>query len=132
MIITYAAYGRMANRLILASNWIANAEETGIRYVHLRFGRYGRYFENLHGRPFLLYTPEHQSAAPIRRLVGRLTPSKRDRTSGAVLNPLLPPLLERQTSTRFLFTRDWHYRCPEAVLEHRAKIRDFFRPALEY
>ncbi|MGI5868132.1 MAG: hypothetical protein ACOX9C_01630 [Kiritimatiellia bacterium] len=131
MVISYAPYGRMANRLILASNWIAAAEEVGVRYAHLSFGYYGRYFENLRGRPFLLYTPEHRSAAPTKRLVGRLAPSKHEKSTGAVLNPLQPPLVERLASTLVLFTRDWRFRCPEAVRKHRDKIRSFFRPAEE-
>lgn len=132
MIVTPSAYGRMANRLILVSNWIANAEETGIGYAHLRFGYYARYYKNLRHRPILTYTPTTRSEVRPKHLIKIFDVSKTLDLTNTVVNPLSEPFLDLQRSTRLLFTLGWHYRCPEAVLKHRDKIQEFFRPAEPY
>jgi hypothetical protein len=138
MIITPVAYGRMANRLLLAAHWIANSEETGVCYAHLRFGHYSRYFEKLRRKPALFYKPHRQAAeAEAKDRAGKklckiFDISKTCDLDGGMLDPTSPEFLKLQKSTAFIFTLGWHYRCYGAVAKHRETIKEFFAPAKEY
>lgn len=135
MIITPVAYGRMANRLMLASHWIANSEETGVCYAHLRFGHYSRYFEKLRHKPALFYKPCKQAEAAgcaRKKLFKFFDISKTCDRGDEILDPTSPEFVQLQKSTTFIFTLGWHYRCYGAVAKHSDKIKTFFTPAKEY
>lgn len=132
MIVTPVAYGRMGNRLILAANWIANAEETGISYLHLRMGRCGRFFENLRNRPALFYRPGNPVALHPKRFMRIVDITRSHDARQAMLDPLSEAFRDIQLSTRYVLTLGWGFRCPQAVRKHRLKIVDFFRPAREH
>jgi len=132
MIITPHPYGRMANRLILASHWIAHVEDTGDCYLHLCFADYARFFEGTKGKLFLRYQSSHYE------------PRRSSRTFGCVniwntcdklrqdydLNTT--DFLERQAKTRYLLTIGWGFRDKPATERQRAVLVDFFKPVARH
>lgn len=122
----------MANRLVLASSFIAQAEEYGDAFLNLGFADYARFFEATKRTPFLYY----RSSAPIKRKKTRFadciniwnTYDKEDRPYSLGS----PEFLTRQHDTRLLFVVGWSFRNPQATLKHREAIRRFFTPVAKH
>ena len=62
MIVTPLPYGRMCNRLVLATHFICHVEKHGGSYLHLAFIDYARYFENTRRSGVVFYRSTHGDA----------------------------------------------------------------------
>lgn len=129
MIITPHPYGRMANRLVLASHWIAHVEETGDSYLHLCFADYARFFEGTKGKLFLRYQSSRYKPRRFSRTFGCVniwnTFDKRNESYWIHEEPFT----SLQDETRYLLTIGWGFRTsPEVMQRNRGIIVDIFRP----
>ena len=126
----------MGNRLLLASHFLAHAEEHGGSYWHLAFWPYTRYFEGTQGKFFIHYVsskgPRVKGSARHRwpvsfwfELLGL------DRASGDV-HMDEEPFLKRERRARVLFCGAWAFRDREATRKHADTIRRFFRPVAKW
>ena len=129
MMIMPHPYGRMANRLILSTAFIIQAEEQGDSFLHLAFADYFRYFEGTKHSPFLYYCASRFVSHPKRKVFGCVniwnTNDKRDE----IYSLDQPVFLAKQHETRYLFVIGWSFRTPPAVcLKHKPLIRKIFTP----
>lgn len=128
MIIMPHPYGRLANRLIIATTFISQVEEYGDTFVHLAFADYCRYFEGTKRLPFLY----HRSANPVAQRKSRLfdcvniwnTNDKR----GEIYDLNQEPFLAAERTTRCLFVIGWSFRTPTLVTKHNALTKKIFTP----
>lgn len=132
MIITPHPFGRMANRLVLASNWIAHVEETADRYLHLRFAEYARYFEGTKGGLVLQYGSSRYTPRRYRKNFGVLNIRHLDASSTA--KQLDSQEFARlQASAKYLFAIGWDFRTSEEVMKrHRGNVVAFFKPVARH
>ena len=136
MLITPLPYGRMGNRLMLASHFLCHVEKHGGRYWHLAFFPYGRYVEGTRGKLFLRYMsskgPRVEGAAKRRRPVSFwFELSGLDRGGGDV-HMDEEPFLGRERRSSVLFCGAWAFRDRTAVRECGDAARRFFRPAAKW
>ena len=132
MIITPHPYGRMANRIALASHWIAQAEEYGESYLHLCFADYARFFEGTCLRAFVFYRSTQYHPHQRTRLVDCVNIVRSHDRKNLQYNLFEPDFLQRQERTRMLFTLGWGFRNDPALQKHRDKIIPIFRPVVKY
>ena len=128
MIITPHPYGRMANRLALATHWICHVEKYGGTYLHLAFADYARFFKNTRRSLVIRYRSSKGDVAGWKpsRLVGvDSILFTIDRHGGDY--PLSAPVfLEKERTTRFLFTLGWNFRDFPAIAEFSDSARRYF------
>ncbi len=154
-IIVARRFGRLANRLSLASNLVAIGCEVGCRVVNSTLQPYAAAFENLNDnfyctfprppRPGLIdRVPPLANALRSGRASQRLTTLSRrlirpfpiaavahiEQGRGGISshrpNALLAHLAAQPV--RVVFVRDWYIRAPDLVIRHAPAIREFFRP----
>lgn len=134
MIITPHPYGRMANRLALATHWICHVEKYGGTYLHLAFADYARFFKNTRRSLVIRYRSSKGDVAgwKPRRLVGvDSILFTIDRHGGDY--PLSAPVfLEKERTTRFLFTLGWNFRDFPAIAEFSDSARRYFEPVQKH
>ena len=127
MIIMPHPYGQMANRLILASTFIAHAEETGNSFLHLAFADYFRYFEGTRHNPVIFYRSTTPQQHRKDRMFGCVniwnTHDKRGETYWLHEDHFLS--LEQRS--RCLFVIGWSFRTQHSV-KHRDLLRRLFTP----
>jgi len=132
MLIMPHPYGRMANRLILASTFIAQAEEYGDSFLHLAFADYCRFFEGTRHRPFLYHRSTHPQPRTAKRLFGCINIWNTYDKRGETYFLEQEAFRAAQTTTRFLFVIGWSFRTPDIVLKHKSLIRTTFTPVTRH
>ncbi len=129
MIITPHPYGRLANRLILASHWIAHVEETSDQYLHLCFADYARFFEGTKGGLFLRYPSSHYKPRSPLQTFDCINIWNTNDKRNEHYDLSAPEFREHQDRARYLLTIGWCFRTsPEIMQRHRDILVDFFRP----
>jgi hypothetical protein len=133
MMIMPHPYGRMANRLVLSTAFIVQAEEYGDSFINLAFADYFRYFEGTKHSPFLY----HRSANPVHfrkpKLFGCVniwnTYDKRGETY--LLDQA--SFLAKQQETRFLAVIGWSFRTPSTIgIKHKPVVKRIFTPVAQH
>ena len=136
MLVTPLPYGRMGNRLLLATHFLCHAEKHGGTYVHLAFWPYNRYFEGTRGKLFLRYTsskgPVVDGAAKRRQPVSFWFELNGLDRGGGDVHMDEEPFLERERRSRVLFCGAWAFRDREAVRDCGDVARRFFRPVARW
>ena len=144
--------GRLANRLIIFSNFIALAEERGWRVSNVTFHSYADLFPATRADIYCRYpAPVRRSlldripgCAPALRKTRLLTNAVkyasrwpqlfrntitlRDRPGSEVVYLDQEIFLNQVSGAEQFFVHGWKYRAPVLVKKHAAKIREFFRP----
>ena len=128
MIIVPHPYGRLANRLILASTFIAQAEEQGDSFLHLAFADYFRYFEGTNHNPFLFYRSTRLSPHQKNKWVDCVNIWHTNDQRGETYFLDQKSFLSAEQNTRLLFVIGWSFRAPHAVLKHKNLIKKIFTP----
>ena len=131
MIITPHPYGRLANRLALATHWICHVEKYGGSYLHLAFADYARYFKNTRSSLVVSY---HSTKGPIvdwnpHRLVSVDSLLFTIDRHGGDYPLSAPAFLEKERNTRILITLGWNFRDFQATTEFADVARRYFEPA---
>lgn len=149
MIIVAGRFGRLGNRLILFSHFIAFALEQRVRLCNPYFKDYAQHFETTQGDPLCRY-PATASRLPKsglgRKAIEKLTGLAIRLLRGCGRIPGLMQtisirgsqkcLLDSQEfvrkakATRLLLVRGWRFRCQEALDRHADEVRQYFRPVL--
>lgn len=132
MLIMPHPYGRMANRLILATTFIAQAEEYGDTFLHLAFADYCRFFEGTRHRPFLYHRSTRPQPRARERLFGCVNIWNTYDKRGETYFLEQEAFRAAQAATRFLFVIGWSFRTPEIVLKHKSLIRTIFTPVTRH
>jgi hypothetical protein len=143
--------GRLGNRLILSSHFMAFAREHGARVLNPAFAEYGRYFEGTRHDLLCAY-PRRSIAAPawpwLRRLVSGMyyyptralvgagcknVPLKIVRlTTGQRCELTSDAWLGWVRQRRYVFVLGWDFRDAAAVRRQAAAIRAYFQPVEEH
>ena len=132
MLIMPHPYGRMANRLILATHFIAQAEEYGDTFLHLAFADYFHFFEGTKHVPFIYYRstqPQVYRKQKLLRCVNIWNTNDK-RNEPYFLNQ--EAFLSEEKGTHYLFVIGWSFRAPELVDKHRLLIRKIFTPVAKH
>jgi len=132
MIIMPHPYGRMANRLLLSTAFIAHAEEQGDSFVHLAFADYFRFFEGTKHSPFIFYRSSTPQKKHKSRVLGSVNIWNTNDKRGETYFLDQKSFLELEQVTRFLFVIGWSFRAPQAVEKHKTLIRKIFTPIARY
>lgn len=134
MIITPHPYGRMANRLVLASHWIAHVEKYGGAYLHLAFADYARFFTTTRRSHVIRYRSSKGDVAgwEPRRLFGVENILSTIDRSGGNYSLSSSTFLEKERTTRFLFTLGWSFRDFPATAACGDTVRRYFEPAQKH
>jgi len=144
--------GRLGNRLILFANFIAFAQENGIRVGNPTFQTYADSFEGTRQNFWCQFPPPPKSrwaswvTKPFRMLRlmhhlvrygalanEKLKPFDRIRTVHEIADERFTDLesgefKERLSGASFVFIYGWLFRAPSLVEQHAATIREFFTP----
>lgn len=122
-------YGRMANRLVLSTAFIVQAEETGDTFLNLAFGDYFRFFEGTKHGPFLYHRPTNRVYSRKSKLVDWVNIwSTNDKTNQPYMLDQ-PDFIAKQRTTRCLFVVGWSFRTPTAFgLKHKPVVKKMFTP----
>ncbi len=147
--------GRLANRLVLFANFIALAEELGLRVSNVTFHSYAHLFVTTRRDLYCRYPGGRRSGfdlvpglpALIRRsrllyhavrgasrlnerlpLLGRKVVTLREKPGQEIISLEEPELQARIQAARIVFAYGWRFRAPRCVTRHAAKIRAYFRP----
>ncbi len=126
MIIMPHPYGRMCNRLLVAANFIAHAEEYGDSFLYLGFGRYFRFFESTRHAPFLYFRSTRPRKDRGRRLFATLNIWNTVDKNEGYFDMNQPAFLDLERATRFLFLIGWSFRNGEMLERHRDVVRQRF------
>jgi len=132
MIIMPHPYGRMANRLILATTFIAQAEEMGDSFLHLAFADYFRYFEGTKNSPILFYRSTRPKIHRKTKWIDCINIWNTNDKRGETYFLSQPAFLTAETETHFLFVVGWSFRTPDAVFKHKDLIRKIFTPVTRH
>ena len=132
MLIVPHPYGRMANRLTLATAFIAQAEEYGDSFLHLAFADYCRFFEGTRHRPFLYHRSTHPQPRVTKRLFGCINIWNTYDKRGETYFLEQEAFRTAQATTRFLFVIGWSFRTPDIVQKHKCLIRTIFTPVTRH
>ena len=132
MLIMPHPYGRLANRLILATTFIAQAEEYGDTFLHLAFADYFFYFEGTRSKPFIYYRATQPRPYKKKRLAGCVTIWNTNDKRGETYFLDQEPFLSEERETRFLFVIGWSFRTREAVSKHKGLIKKIFTPVARH
>lgn len=125
-------YGRMANRLILATAFIAQAEEYGDTFLYLAFADYFRFFEGTKHNPFIYYRSTHPHEYKKEHLLGCTNIWNTNDKRGETYFLNQTAFLSAEQNTRYLFVIGWSFRTPEIVGKHKALIQRIFTPISKY
>lgn len=125
-------YGRMANRLILATHFIAQAEEYGDTFLHLAFADYFRFFEGTKHTPFICYRSTHPKTFKKKRLGGCVNIWNTNDKRGEPYFLNQDAFLSAEQDTRYLFVIGWSFRTPELVCKHKVLIQQIFTPITKH
>lgn len=128
MIIMPHPYGRMANRLILATTFIAQTEEYGDSFLHLAFADYFRFFEGTKHSPLLYYRSSNPRKFARTRTFGCVNIWNTNDKRGETYFLNQETFLTKQHDTRCLFVIGWSFRTPDVVLKHKNLIKQLFKP----
>ena len=134
MIVTPLPYGRMCNRLVLATHFICHVEKHGGSYLHLAFIDYARYFENTRRSGVVFYRSTRGDAGGNARkslfrfesIIRTYDRRGEDRLMDA------PDFLEKERRTRCLIAIGWLFRDPNSIKECGDVARSFFTPAQKH
>lgn len=147
MIVIAKQVGRLANRLLLFSHFIATAADHDLEIADPALENYARYFPATSrtlvprwpaGRAALPWPPPTRNVSyAAARVAGEALWQAQRRGAGV---PLIrvhsdghldldsPEFLERARRHRVLFVLGWYFRNHEGVRRHAALLRDYFTP----
>ena len=129
MLIMPHPYGWLANRLVLATAFIVQAEEYGDSFLHLAFGDYFRYFEGTRHSPFLYHRATCPHPQRKSKLFGCVNIWNTFDKRGEPYMLDQAAFLEKQRATQCLFVVGWSFRTPSAIgLKHKSVVKNFFTP----
>jgi hypothetical protein len=152
--------GRLANRLVLAANFMALVEERGYRLVNLTLHSYAHLFEATQQDIYCRY-PAPQQRSRLHSFPRVMNVIRRTRTFFHVVNLFTTfiqqfPVFGRRVAVmhelpgkrvtqlddprygplienaRIVLVDGWKFRAPDYVRRHAPKIRAYFRPVAAY
>ena len=152
--------GRLANRLIIFTNFIALAEEQGHRVINFTFHSYSHLFEQTRQNLYCEYPAPKQKhwldkipgvGAAIRKtrifyhftryacllnerlpIFGRAVVTLRELADRRITALDASEVQDKIRAARIVLVYGWWFRSPNLVEKHGAKIRAYFRPIEKY
>jgi hypothetical protein len=121
-------YGRMANRLLLASTFVAHTEEYGDSLLVPGFMDYARFFQGTEHNPMLFYRSRNQQRHKRSGLIHYLNIKNSHDKKGEYYFLDQAEFLACQEASRILLVNGWYFRGPDALQKHKDIVRRLFTP----